>query len=463
MKPHRNVVAAWQPTLAALLGMTLMFWLAWPGFFTYDSIAQLEQVRGVLRLGDEHPPLMVLIWGVLDRIWPIWIPPRPGAMFALIVAGYWTALATLVWRLFLGSARRWLVFLLIALWPPAFIVLCHVWKDGLTVVFLLAACASIVHWRHGAGRTAFGLAVLWMIVAACLRHNAVLAAVPLAIWLSWKRSPDKNQTAAPNPDRNNGSWMSNAAICITIILVMATAPLILARTVNARPGHIWTIVALWDLAGISVNANQIVIPSSEIIGTLNLGDLTHGAYVPWSAGSLFDTGKIRLSYEQDFSRVELATLRNAWLHEIVHHPAAYLKHRFAFARYQFLGYPNAIPAGLVFSPSRLELSEMPVHLPAVDMSAPWLRFMEWLRPTPVFAGLLYVATAIGAAVIAWRRRRGCNPVAVFALSASALANALPLFFISPSADFRYLIWSVLASLLALTLALQPPPREDAMA
>ncbi len=462
MNPSRVLADAWQPALAAVLGMALMFWLAWPGFFTYDSIAQLEQARGVLRFGDEHPPLMALIWRALDRVWPRWITPRPGAMFALIVIGYWSSLAMLVWRLLRGPRRRWLVFVLIGLWPPAFIVLCHVWKDGLAVVFLLAACSSIVHWRNGAGRTAFGLAVLWMIVAACLRHNAVLAAVPLAIWLNWVRLPANRQTADVTRIRNDGSWKSNAVGAVMIFLAMATVPLILARAIDARPGHIWTIVALWDLAGISVNANRIVIPSSEVIGTLTVDDLKHGGYVPWSAGSLFDTGKIRLSYEQNFGAVELAALRNAWLHEVVHYPTAYLDHRLAFARYQFLGYPREIPAGLVFSPSRLELPEMPLHLPVVDNSAPWLRFMEWLRPTPLFAGLLYVVIAIAAAAIAFLRRHQCSPIAVIALAASALANALPLFFISPSADFRYLIWTVLASLLALALALQPRAREDAV-
>ena len=53
-----------------------------------------------------------------------------------------------------------------------------------------------------------------------------------------------------------------------------------------------------------------------------------------------------------------------------------------------------------------------------------------------------------------------DPLPVFALTASALGNALPLALISGSCDFRYMIWTVLTALLALPLALQPMPPEE---
>jgi hypothetical protein len=435
-----------QPAFAALLGIALMLWLAWPGFYTYDSVNQLEQVRGILRLGDEHPPLMVLVWRLVDRIWS-----NPGGMFALLVACYWAALAALVWKLFDGGVRRWFAFALVGLWPPAFIVLCHVWKDGLTAAALLAACAGIVGWRRSGSRSGRVFAVLWLVVAACLRHNAILAAAPLALWLAWPRAiGDGRQRVA----------LRTASFTAVVCLAMAITPPLLARAAGARPGHIWTIVALWDLAGMSVRENRVLIPPSEIIGSLSVQDLRRG-YAPYNAGILFELGKIRLSYEQDFSSAELASLRSAWLRAIRTYPGSYLRHRMAFSRYQFLGYPRAAIRDLAFSPMRIELPELPLHLPPVDTRAPWLRMMEWLRPTPAFAGALYVAMAMAAGILAWWRRRARDPLPALALAASSLANALSLAFISPSADFRYLIWSVVAAWLALLLALQPAAREDA--
>ena len=440
----------WQPWLAAWLGIALMLWLAWPGFYTYDSVVQFAQARRLLPLNDQHPPLMALTWRWLDHLWPDFLPPRAGALFALLVVGYWSALAALVWRLFDGNARRWLLFAPIGLWPPAFIIICHVWKDGLAAAALLTACAGIVAWRRSGRRSGFAFAVLWLIVAASLRHNAILAAAPLALWLAWPRGAS---IPRDTPIRRNGA-LRTGALTFVLCVAMAIVPPLITRAIHAHEGHAWTVLALWDLAGISVRENRVLIPQDMIIGTLDLQDL-RTAYVPYSVPGLFKLGKIRLSFEDNISDADLATLRSAWLHAIWNYPDAYLQHRLAYARYQFLGYPRDAIRDLTFSPMRLELPQMPMQLSPVDSNAPWLRMMEWLRPTPLFAGALYVAIAFIAVLIAWRRRRGRDPLPVLALSASALANALPLAIISPSADFRYMIWSVLASLLALALALQP--------
>ena len=450
----------WQPILAALSGIALMLWLTWPGFYSYDSVMQFAQARGVLPLNDQHPPLMALAWRALDRLWPDFLSPRAGAMFALLVVGYWSALAALVWRLFDSNARRWLLFALIGLWPPAFITLCHVWKDGLAAAALLAACAGIVGWRRFGRRSGFVFAVLWLIVAASLRHNTILAAAPLALWLAWpgdgsplRASPARSE---PAPSVRHAT-LRTGAIAIALCLAMAIVPPLITRATHAHQGHAWSIGALWDLAAISVQENRVLIPQNMIVGTLSVEDLRRG-YVPYAAAALFDIGKIRLSFEDNFTAAELGTLRSAWLQAIRKYPGAYLQHRLACARYQFLGYPRDAIRDLTFSPMRQELPQMPMHLPAVDSNAPWLRMLEWLRPTPLFAGALYVAIAFIAALIAWRRRRFRDPLPSLALAASALANALPLLVIGPSAAFRYMIWSVLASLLALALALQPGAR-----
>ena len=444
----------WQPLLAALLGIALMLWLAWPGFYSSDSVVQFAQARRLLPLSDEHPPLMALAWRALDHLWPDFLPPRAGALFALLVVGYWSALAALVWRLFDGNARRWLIFALIGLWPPAFIIICHVWKNGLAVAALLAACAAIVAWRRFGRRSGFVFALLWLIVAACLRHNGIFAAAPLALWLAW---PCGASIARDAPIRLPPVAQRTGAITIAICLAMAIAPPLVARVTHAHAGHAWTIGVVWDLAGMSVRENRVLIPQDMVIGTLSIEDLRHG-YVPYAAPALFDMGKIRLSFEDNFSDADLSALRSAWLHAIWNYPGAYLQHRLAYARYQFLGYPRDAIRDPTFSPMRLQLAQIPMQLPPVDTNSPWLRMLEWLRPTPLFAGALYVAFAFIAAWIAWRRRLGRDPLPVFALSASALANALPLAIIGPSAEFRYMIWSVLASLLALALALQPGER-----
>ena len=275
--------------------------------------------------------------------------------------------------------------------------------------------------------------------------------IALMLWLAWPRAASIPRDA---PIRFPPVAQRTGAITIAICLAMAIAPPLIARATHAHAGHAWTIGVVWDLAGMSVRENRVLIPQNMVIGTLSIEDLRHG-YVPYAAPALFDLGKIRLSFEDNFSAADLSALRSAWLHAIWNYPGAYLQHRLAYARYQFLGYPRDAIRDLTFSPMRLQLAQIPMQLPPVDTNSPWLRMLEWLRPSPLFAGALYVAFAFIAAWIGWRRRLGRDPLPVFALSASALANALPLAIIGPSAEFRYMIWSVLASLLALALALQP--------
>lgn len=434
-----------QAGLAALLGLALMFWLAWPGYFTYDSASQLAQARGLLPLGDVHSPLMTLTWRGLDRLWPY-----PGAMFALISVGYWFALAALVWRLFARTTWRWGVFALAAVWPPLFVTMCHVWKDCAMTAALLAACVCIARFRRSAGRAWIFLALVWLAIACCLRHNAITAIAPLALWLCWPR--DGWPTARVG-------WRA-FALAAGLSMVLLAIPPIFARAVGAAPGHPWSAVALWDVAAVSIRENRMLIPPRLLRRPTTVADLAHD-FSPLTNVDTFLPGRIKLGYDSDYTAQDVAAVWDAWLDVIVHHPRAYLAHRLAFSRWQFLGYDKDTPKGLAFSPNRYDQPFIKLGLPPADPQAPWLRVLGWMRTTPFFAGIVYVLLAALAIAIAWRRRALLDPVPTLALALSGLGNALPLAIVSGSCDFRYLIWTVLAALIALPLALRPARGERA--
>ena len=428
---------------AAALGIALMWWLAWPGFFTFDSATQLAQARGIIPLDDANPPIMALAWRGLESVWAY-----PGAMFALISIGYWYALAALVWKLFDRAEWRWTVFALVALWPPAFVTMCHVWKDCAMTAALLAACACIVNWRSSGRRAWIGAALFWLAVGCCLRYNAILAAAPLALWLCWPRNAQPVASA----------WMKSGAAAALLGIALLAFPSVFARSVGAMPRHAWTTVALWDLAGVSIREHTMLIPERLLNRPTTVADLA-ADYTPVTNVDTFLQNRIKLSYYQDYSKADLDALWQAWTGAILHHTHAYLAHRLAFSRWQFLGYAQDTPHGLAFSPNRYDQSFIKLGLSPVNEHAPWLRAMEWLRTTPLFAGIWYIVIAIAAAAIAWRRRNVRDPLPVLALTASALGNALPLAIISGSCDFRYMIWTVVTALLALPLALLPPSSQ----
>jgi hypothetical protein len=249
---------------------------------------------------------------------------------------------------------------------------------------------------------------------------------------------------------------AGGAIAVMLSVMLLIAPSLFARSVGATPRHAWTTVALWDLAGVSIRENTMLIPARLFNRPTSVADLAHD-FSPVTNVNTFLPGSIKLSYYQDYSKDDLDALWNAWTDVILHHTHAYLAHRLTFSRWQFLGYEQDTPHGLAFSPNRYDQTFIKLGLPEVNQKAAWLRAMEWLRTTPLFAGIWYIVIAIVAAAIAWRRRSMRDPLPVFALSASALGNALPLALISGSCDFRYLIWTVLTALIALPLALLPAP------
>ncbi len=432
-----------QSLLAATLGLSLMFWLAWPGFFTYDSAFQLAQARGLLPLDDANPPLMAMVWRGLDHLWAY-----PGTLFALICVGYWWTLAALIWRLFYRAAWRWGVFVAVAIWPPLFVTMCHVWKDCAMTAVLLAACACIANHRRGDHSVWAILAVGWLAIACCLRYNAITSVAPLLLWLFWPRAAQ----------RRARTYARACAIAVVVSAALLMVPPLFARAVGATPRHAWVAIALWDVAGVSIRENQMLIPPRLLNRPTTVADLAHD-FTPVTNVNTFLPGRIKLSYDHDYTPDDVAAAWDAWTGVIVHHPRAYFAHRLAFSRWQYLGYEQDTPKGLAFSPNRYDQPFIKLGLPQVDPRAPWLRALEWMRTTPLFAGIWYVLLALGAAAIAWRRRAVHDLLPVLMLSASALGNALPLALISGSCDFRYLIWTVLTSLIALPLALAPATGE----
>jgi len=418
-RPERS---AW---LAAAAGAVFTLWVFWPGWMSVDSGVQYAQAIGLRRLDDVHPPLMTLLWRVADRVLQ-----GSGALFALLVAAWWSAIAAWCAPLPLSRSAKIGVVLALGLWPATFLMLGHVWKDVAMASSLLLAAAAIRAHRRAARQADpkapaarwRWLALLALAVACCLRHNAIFAALPLLVWLTGRR-----------------------AVLLPAALVLALLPGAVATLAQAQRTQAWTVVALWDLAALSVQADRVLLPPSLIVPTLTVDELRR-VYVPYANPPLFDLGKIRISLYVPYSQSQTRDLVQSWWRAVRDDPAAYLRHRARLARYLLLGFPAGVPRELVFVPQRFVLPGTPWAPPPVDADAAVVRAADALRTTPLFAGATYLLLA--AFAVALRRRAD-----VVALAASAWANALPLLVISGSAEFRYLAWTALAALAALAAAL----------
>lgn len=441
-RPSRVDAVAVAPWCAAALGWVATCWIFWPGLMSGDSAAQYAQARGQAALDDVHPVAMSLLWRYADRV-----VEGPGALFALFALGWWAGLAWWAQAAPRGAASRVAVVLFVGAWPATFVILGHVWKDvGMSVALLLAG-AAIWRWRRAGGRGARIAALLLLALACAFRHNAIFAAVPLLLWWGW-----------PRAGARVGPALRSVAL-FALVVALASVPTLLARLAGAESRHVWTVVAQWDLAAISIASGEIELPATMLAGPPLTVDELRAVFDPWANPRLFTVGKIKSSFFFRFTPDQLAELRRAWWAAATDHPGAYLAHRLRLARYQFLGFPAATPVELVFVAQRLVFAEPAPSLPPVDSTTPFWRLMQQWRSTPLFAGASYLVLASIAALLAQRGSAAAVRAPVRALAASSWANALPLLVLAGSAEFRYLLWSALAALLAFALAIAGGRRE----
>src|SRR5262249_11275866 len=91
--------------------------------------------------GDWQSPLMSMLWWVIDPI-----APGPGSMFLLIATLYWLGFGLVALAVARRSGMLALVVPVLALVPPAFMLLGMIWRDVLfAAVWLLAAAIVYVN------------------------------------------------------------------------------------------------------------------------------------------------------------------------------------------------------------------------------------------------------------------------------------------------------------------------------
>lgn len=430
---------------AAALGIGITLWLFHPGWLSIDSAVQYQQAL-TGRYDDTHPPLLAWLWHHTNRIWP-----GPGGLFVLMTTVWWGALATLASSLQRGW-RGALATLLIGLSPPVLLIAAHLWKDVALSASLLAASAAILAFRRSGRAWLAMIALVWIAAAVCFRHNAWPAALPLVFWLVWPR------------DAMTRGLTSRLTVALGLMACLAAVPGAISRALDAAPRDAFSAVVLWDLGAVSIATGEMLIPPEVRAPDLSPADLEAG-YVPWSNPAMFAVAPIRLGIHGPYSAADRRAVLGAWFAMIKAHPREYLVHRARVSRHLLLGPPAEAPRELTYVPARILPPEADIVLPDVDRPRDRvvIAIAERLRTTALFAGATWLALALAAGALAWPRRHTEGGRAAVALALSAWAYALPLALVTGSAEFRYLHWSVIASLLAMLAtftARQCPSRDN---
>ena len=415
---------------AAGFGLTLLIF--YPGIMTYDAKFVYEDIAKHT-LGDWQSPVMTVLWALIDPV-----APGSASMFLLIAAVYWLAFGVLGFTLAGRSARLGALPPILALLPPAFVLVGVLWRDVLfAVTWLLAGVLTFAvtdrppRVRVPIQILAFSLCGLGVL----LRPNSIIAAPLLAIYIVW-----------PLQMR----WKRTAILFVPAIAAFfGLVQLIYYGVLGATRQHPLQSIMIFDLGGIShfTKENQFPVTWNERDTAL----LLNGCYRPteWDLYWRLEPCEFVMhKIETEEKLFGTPAIPKAWASAVARHPIAYLEHRASFM-WNFLSGSNLTTwVADIEKPNETVFPERPAF--AVLMVV-----HDVLKPTVFFHAGFWLLACLLMSALAWRRRDSPEGAFAIAVCGSASLYVLTFFSVGVASDFRYGYWAVLASIAGLTALLSP--------
>jgi hypothetical protein len=431
------------PALTGTAALAASIVTYYPGWLSYDSSFQFWQVR-TGEFSNLSPVTMTALWSVVHSIWP-----SPAAMLTLHLGAFWTGIVLLALHLWRHVVARMAFVLGVGFLPPAFVVLGHLWTDASLIAAMTLAFGLTVTGLVRRRLLPLALALPVVLYAGAVRHNSLLAVVPLCFL--WAHACVLVRGSAWGRESTKLHRATIAGIAGIVVLTSFSAGRVLDHWLARERVSTWAIGALWDLAGISLNAGTLVIPEFARTPGTDLESL-RAKYTPYVGVPLFDgPGRVRHGLgDESFSGDELAALRHAWLSAILAHPVSYVRHRMAVTTRLFGPYRGPLE-GLFFVPTVVPYRDNPPPEAALsDIRDTLIEQVRRTRGWLIFTPAGYLAIAVGASVWGWFRRERLSGRIALALAWSGLLLVLPLIAFAPSAELRYCGWLFTSSIAALT-------------
>jgi hypothetical protein len=378
---------------------------------------------------------MAALWHVLDAI-----IAGPFLMLLLQVVTF-LAGTYLVLKRALSPRKAALAATLVLLFPPVACTMAFIWKDSL-MAGMLALGAGLVTSRCRRARMA---SLVCFAVASAVKYNAFAATLPLIVLL-FEWTPGKR-------------WLVRYALATATWLGVTVGAMGVNAVLVDQPMHFWySTLAVYDIAGV-INYEG-PLGDEQLRGELAGTGLRVEHKIQEHARALYATrsllrlvnGKQRIWNLPTSGRIpapeaQRDAVGKAWWRMVSEHPAAYLHHRAAF----FLsvmgvtyGSFGAVPPRLVSYAGMVEGLGIPQTTFAYQEQ--WSALYRWLSlETPLFRQWLYIVVAILVLPLCRRHRD------IAALLASGLVVEASLFFIAPSADYRYSHWTITSTCIAIVM------------
>lgn len=431
-----------QSALVAAGILALLVIVFYPGYMSPDSISHLEQATGVSHLTDWHPPVMTRLWGFLIRVTGH-ISSMLIFQLMLLVAAMFT-LSILVYRH--TRNRAWaLSTYMILLLPNIVNIAGVIWKDvqmafGLTLAVILIW--FVISSKKSLGRVAVygivGLALLLILYAGMLRHNALFAVLPILFVLPSlliKRPP---------------VWSGLASVIIGLVVTIGATAVINQSSEKTHP----------------ITAVQL----DDIVHVANFDREQHGRWSMYK--KVHDTCRdktkdIMNSYiicttasQREALKNEHQGVFNDWLSTIIRHPIKYVSYRLATFSIFLFPQPERM---YIFQPG-IEQNQVGAAVKneyAISGLAAYVKGGAQANIPLIFQPWLYLAVLVFIYYKSGRIREQVQRHFIRAVALSGLVYIVAYVPMAVAVDYRYMYWSVFATILSglFTIILSRPKKE----
>ncbi len=428
------------PWLVALVCAVATIGLLYPGQYPFDSAYQLWQARSG-QFSNLSPVSMTVLWSLLLRV-----NADPALLLCLNVGLLWLGLAFCVSAVASRATTRAALLVLLGGAPLLLMQMAHLLSDAHLAAVLVLVTGLLAYAMTSTRNWPLWTAALLLIHAGCVRHNALIAVLPLGavvgMLLMRERKPSRRMAVG-------GAF--------GLALVSLVAGIAMDRALVVDRKIVWPTIALWDLAAISVADGVLHLPSFSHGPGMTVDELVEtGAFSPVTNTWLFQKSRsgMRAGLEGAYSPEQLASLRDAWWTTVFDQPGAYLSHR--LRTFGLLIAPHRGDVhGIAYFINRTEYRDNPpLPQPLADRAQKRLHALaERLRPTWLFAAWPYLLLNVAAFAVGWRRRQHATARIALAVSSSALFYAASFIVLAPGAELRYLTWPIVAGPLALMFSL----------
>lgn len=399
-----------------------------PGYMSYDSLVQFETSLSQ-QYSDSHPAAMSLIWHLAQFV-------MPGPQSLLLIHMVLLLVGLLSWERNLSPSpwRILLPGLFLLPWLANFAGV--LWKD-VGMAFALLAASGIL-FRKERSWLGLAFAVPLLFYAAAVRHNAILAIVPLILLASRHLFP-----ARP--------WYQVVILTgITSALLPLGTSILTYQVLKAEARHYETLMMGDELAKFAYLTSDY-----DILPTVAVEDIVSCSPLP----ILYERALCFIDRGYDPSGsivvdIDPEEVRERWLSEIINHPLQYaqikLESFLFFLRSPvqdpyFASYNSIMKNKLGLTLNNPQLSRLAASYILIGTETPVIK--ELFKP---YIWLLLACALTGIALL---QPGKVAQLRILALNGSSLGYFAGYLVGVPSADFRYVYWCVIATSVSMVILL----------